>query len=317
MCSVWKYPTSIEDEMSLDEIIKIISIAKKKFNIKDLVITGGEPLLLGERIIKISEFASAKNINIILTTNGFFLKDYVRDLIKAGISHFHISIDGLKSSHNYIRDNALAFDKAVEAIKVLNKLRKENNYDYSIGIGVVVLKNNIADLYNLYMYGDELGVNIFDMLAYLPDNTDFFSMGSSPLWPSLDSIHRLVEEYKKIVNAGAKHIKLNEQFDINLMIKYYKRKLNPKDWRCFAGFKNFFIVMADPNKSGRMEPCLFLCKDHIPLRDYNYDLTKVWYSCKAQKARLLVRNCKSYCYQMCFSLPTIKSLFKRNPEFNQ
>ena len=234
ICSVHKYLTTPEEEMDFEEIKKIIDIAKRQLNIKQLVITGGEPLLLGKSIVKITKEASRNNMSVILTTNGILLERYAQDLAEAGMSHFHVSIDGLRETHNFIRKSKTSFDDAVGAIKVLRDIRATGKYSYSIGIGAVILRENIKELGKLFLLGDSLGVDVLDMLPYLPDNTDFSSTERTSLWPSHKDVIKLKEIYKKIVQIKTKRIQLSDNIDINLITKYYERKLSPRDWRCFA-----------------------------------------------------------------------------------
>jgi len=310
MCSVCKYSTPRDDEMTLEEIEKIINTAKKQFGIKELFLTGGEPLLLGDIITKIAEFSRERDIRTTLTTNGFLLKNYAEKLAGSGIVHFHISVDGLEETHNYLRGHSESFAKAIESIRLLADIREKNHYRYSIGLAMLILKKNIDEISELYHYADKLHVDIFDLLPYLSDNTDFSNAKMNDLWPDDKAVEKFAHIYRIICAEKTKYIRLNPNFDMELIYKYYKKDLRPRDWRCFAGYKNFFITMSDPKMQGRYEPCLFMCKTHIPLKDYAYDLKKIWYSYQAYMARAEVRNCRSYCYQMCFSLPPLKKLLK-------
>ena len=314
-CSVHKYITSKKEEMALEDIKNIVTMAKKQFNIKELILTGGEPLLIGDDIVKISEFAYKKNISVILTTSGFFLQKYAHSLAKAGISHFHISIDGLKDMHNYLRNSSESFDRAVNSIKYLVKIKHMYNYKYSIGVGTLILKDNINQIYELYNYADDLGVDTFDLLCYLPDNTEFSVTKQTPLWPDFGDVDKIDSIYKKIIGTKTKNIQLNSSFNISLACKYYRRTMHHENWRCFAGFKNFFVTMSDPKKQGWFEPCLFMCKAHIPLKDYDYDLKKVWHSDQAREARIAIKNCQAYCYQTCFSLPLLDKIKRGDNNF--
>lgn len=314
-CSIHKYTTSEEEEIGLKDIKNIITIAKNQFDIKELILTGGEPLLLGDDIVRISEFAHKKNIRIILTTNGFLLQKYARSLAEAGISHFHISIDGLKNTHNYLRNNPESFSRAVESIKYLVKIRHMYSYNYSVGIAMLMLKSNINQIYELYKYADSLGVDIFELLYYLPDNTEFSVTDQTFLWPDSNDMDKFNHIYKKIIETKTENIQFDKYFDIDLVCRYYKRIMHHEDWKCFAGFKNFFITMSDPKKQGRFEPCLFMCKAHIPLKDYDYDLKRAWYSDQAHKARIAIKKCQVYCYQKCFSLPLFEKAQRVNNNF--
>ena len=310
MCSVSKYLTTPTEEMPLAEIIKIISIAKKQFGVKKLVLTGGEPLLLGDLIVQIASFASKEGISVILTTNGFYLKENADRLARSGISHFHISIDGLESTHNYIRRNHSSFQKATEGIKILSDLRRKHNLKYSIGIGMVLLRVNIPELYDLFVEADSLKVDVMDLLPYLPDNTDFTCTENTFLWPDEGIVDKFLQLYEKTTRVNTSHTRINPFIDAELIVKYYKRKMRKDDWQCMAGFKNIFITMSDPKRQGRFEPCVFMCKAHIPVRDYNYDLKKIWHSAQSYAARRDIKRCGVYCYQPCFSFPSLLKLLK-------
>ena len=311
MCTVNKYTTGLHEEMSLEEIFRIIDVAKNQFNIKYLILTGGEPLLLGEKVIKIFEYASQLDIGVVLTTNGFFLEEYARELTKFKAVHFHVSVDGLRETHNAIRGNPQSFDKAIAGLKLLIDLRSKHGFTYTTALATLILKNNIDELFALYSFADELGVDVFDLLPYVPDNTDFSLTEQTSLWPDAQDTQRFIQVFKRIAAAETKQIGLNKEFDIDLTVSYYQRKLHLADWRCFAGFKTLFITMSDPKLQGAFEPCLFLCKAHFPLREYDYNLEKIWYSQEAHNARVAIKNCDASCYQMCFSLPSAKKIFTK------
>lgn len=313
MCSVGRYATSQTEELSPQELEEIITKALRHFKIRELIITGGEPLLAPESVLKIAGLAKKNNLRAILTTNGILLAQYAPLLATSGITHFHISLDGLKNTHNALRNNPAAFDKTKDAVRCLAELRRKHNYNYSIGLAAVILKTNIDELYELFELGDVLGADILDLFAYLPDNTDFSHPPDTDLWPQTEDMVKFIQIYKKIKNAKTRNIKLNPNFDVNRIIKYYTKTLQRGDWKCFAGYKNFFITMSDPNEQGRYEPCLFMCKTQIPLRDFGFDLKKIWYSRKVYKARRQISMCRQYCYQACFSLPGFKECLKSGP----
>ena len=83
------------------------------------MLTGGEPLLypglldIGKRIVK-------HKMRWGMVTNGFALtREKLNALIDAGMYSITLSLDGLESTHNYIRNNDLAFKRAQEALTLL------------------------------------------------------------------------------------------------------------------------------------------------------------------------------------------------------
>jgi MoaA/NifB/PqqE/SkfB family radical SAM enzyme len=304
MCSVDKYATREDEEMSVEETCKIISAANRDFGIKKLVLTGGEPLLLGNKIVEVTAYAKGQGLDVIFTTNGFFLKEQAEALAEAGVAHFHVSLDGLKDTHNDLRQHQESFDKATEGIRILAGMRRRLGARYSIGVGTVIVKNNIRELYDLYRFADTLDVDIFDLLPYLSDNTDFSNTREASLWPDENDVRCFLDMYLRMVSARTRRIKVNTFLDPDLLAKYYRRTMQKGDWQCMAGYKNIFITMSDPKKRGRFEPCIFMCKAHLPVREQNHDLKRMWHSQEARAARLKIRCCDAYCYQICFSLPS-------------
>lgn len=85
-----------EQLLSFEEIERLVKIFARAFEIKKIRITGGEPLMrkslpdLVERIAKINGIE-----DIAMTTNGFLLPQYAKDLKKAGLKRVSISLDSL------------------------------------------------------------------------------------------------------------------------------------------------------------------------------------------------------------------------------
>lgn len=312
-CSVNKYRTKKQDEPSAEILEDITKRAIESFKIRTIIITGGEPLLNPDRVIAIAKVAKAHNINTVLTTNAYFLPQHAEELVQAGITHFHISIDGKKETHNFLRQNDKAFEMADESLKILKEIKAKNNgqHNFSVGIAMLILKNNIKDIKWLYEYGIENNVDILDMLVFVPDNTNFDSANKHDLLPDKEDMKQFRAMTTYIRKNPHPSCRLNPCLDVDLIEKYYTSKITNKDWKCFAGYKNFFITLSDPYQKGRFEPCLFLCKKIIPLADFGFDLKKIWHSKEAHAARKEIKRCQNLCFQLCFSVPKLKTMLKQ------
>jgi uncharacterized protein len=69
---------------------------------------GGEPLLAKDAVLKVNNYAqelyAGKNYFSSITTNGFYLNSNLfGDLLKSGMRHFQISLDGLREDHDISR----------------------------------------------------------------------------------------------------------------------------------------------------------------------------------------------------------------------
>ncbi len=86
----------VSDEFTTDDITFLFSVAGE-LGIEKVRLTGGEPLLRKDIVQIVSSLSKADNINeIVLTTNGYFLKFLAKDLKKAGLTRVNISIDTLR-----------------------------------------------------------------------------------------------------------------------------------------------------------------------------------------------------------------------------
>ncbi len=139
--------------LSLENIKKIV---KSNPKLLALSITGGEPFLRKDLPEIIKEFSSKgflKTINIV--SNGYQTKkivDGVSEILNKNkmIDIFlSISLDGDSETHNIIRKKNLAFLNAINTIKELSKLSK-NNKRLSIGVNSTYVGTNYKSLRKLY-----------------------------------------------------------------------------------------------------------------------------------------------------------------------
>ncbi|MDT7858475.1 MAG: radical SAM protein [Candidatus Aenigmarchaeota archaeon] len=151
-CNIWKN-NPIEEkkkELKLNEIERIFSQFPKIFW---LTITGGEPFLRRDlvEIVKIAYEKSKVNV-LTITTNGS-LPDIIEKDVKEILMKcknltiiVNVSIDGDRELHDKIRGIKGSFDKAVETIEKLKKIKSRR---LIVGINSVISIFNVGKLYNL------------------------------------------------------------------------------------------------------------------------------------------------------------------------
>lgn len=93
MCSIWKTPSKIKDELTLEEIETIFKDLKS-YGIKHVFLQGGEPLLRKD-IIQIIELLIGLGFNPTLITNGLLLNDKLANTIAELKCNLSISLDTL------------------------------------------------------------------------------------------------------------------------------------------------------------------------------------------------------------------------------
>ncbi|MDR0911772.1 MAG: GTP 3',8-cyclase MoaA [Methanobrevibacter sp.] len=101
-----------DDEMTVDEIYKILKIAKK-LGIRKIRYSGGEPLLRMDIVQIIEKTASLDFDDISITTNGILLGKYAEDLKDAGLKRVNVSFDSLNNEvyHRITSKNLLNYAK--------------------------------------------------------------------------------------------------------------------------------------------------------------------------------------------------------------
>lgn len=140
--------TSVNDEQSmrLNNALPVLESLSNFYPNSTLVLTGGEPTLYSgyEKVIlkSIQLFKS-----VVLTSNGIFSEKTEKTLAsftKYPNFSIQISLDGDKTTHNYIRGKG-SFEKTILRIKQLSDEGRKN----SISISSTVNKFNKLSMFNL------------------------------------------------------------------------------------------------------------------------------------------------------------------------
>ncbi len=124
--NVWKHPSlkyPAREELSTEQIKKIISKLKKQTKIKYLAISGGEPLLRKDTP-EIIEFCSENNIEANLLTNGSLLnEENCRKCVQAKTSIFEIPLLAVDEKIHYRLTGRGNLKDVIVGIKNLKKFR--------------------------------------------------------------------------------------------------------------------------------------------------------------------------------------------------
>lgn len=152
------FDEEIEQRLNKDNITQICQ-SLKKYGLKKVVITGGEPLTHIDNIEIISNLCEL-GLDIILLTNGYLINDkFITKLSKFKSQiNVQVSLDGSNSeSNNFQRGKEDAFIKAVDNIIKL----KAN--EYKVHLSMVLNKKNISDIYDGSMFNlaKKLGTPLF------------------------------------------------------------------------------------------------------------------------------------------------------------
>ncbi len=216
---------SYEKELSTSEVKEIIS-ELANYNVEYFTVTGGEPLVRKD-LLEIFAFAKSQGLKTGLATNGFFIDDKNCKDIVSVFDSVQISIDGREKTHNEIRDNPLAFQKAVGAIKLLKR-----NKCKQISVSSVISPINLIDFEYLADLMHEIEIDFWKVVSVMPIGK---VKNCKSLYLSKEDfikLLRLTEKYRE-KNKG----KLRIEFGENLgYLGKYDKKVREEPFFCPVGF---------------------------------------------------------------------------------
>lgn len=299
-CFNWK--TLLLDELTLEEIRKI------DFTVFDSVsITGGEPTLRDD-LTEICCHVAAKN-KIYLNTNGLNPRR-IQEVIWAvgsGMVNVTVSLDGPRAVHDQIR-GVNCFDHAIETVKQCRKAGAEVTIlttvsrfnmglipglmDYLKGEGLYCKKGDVV--FNIAR-GLEHAFNLDASVGFYHNPRD----GNAVL-----SLEELKMAYTQVKPYMANQNRVVWEYSIKILSQH--RKLVP----CYAG--NMEMVL---HANGDVAACEYT-KPFANLRDYGFDVLKLWNSPAAEAARAKLNSC--YCIHPCnlnTAIPrTLTGILKLTPD---
>lgn len=301
-CDVWKKNPLISEELSLDEIKKVFKQFKK---IDVLRLSGGEPFLrndLAEIINAIDEICSPLIIHI--TTNGILTEQIIKTM--KNVKHLNkinikISIDNVGEKHDASRGVPGAYDRAINTIKELVKLRQEVHFN--IGVNQAIInEGEINSFFELKKVLAKPDVALHPMIAY---DTKYSLYGDKSLSKYKNEV--AFKAFGEFSEAGLKrflkilleHAKGIKDFKGRIVERYqikglYNRLINHKnipDPRCMALNKHLRIL---PN--GDIPVCLFNGDVVGNLKES--DFRDIWFGEKIKTHRNWVKKCPG-CWQGC------------------
>jgi len=136
-------------DISLDNAIKTINLWE---GLKNIRFSGGEPTLY-PHLLELVAYSKKRSIErIAISTNGSANKTIYKELIKAGVNDFSISLDSCCADINNAISNTKSFDHIIKMIEYVSR------YVYTT-IGIVVFDKNISKLQETIDFIINLGVS--------------------------------------------------------------------------------------------------------------------------------------------------------------
>lgn len=161
-CPSFTGETLVEKE-KLFEVIDEVSEHVKPSQMM-FCITGGEPLLRRDWY-EICSYITEKGYAWGMTSNGTLIdRECAERLRKSGMNTISISLDGMKESHERLRNVPGCFEKAVQGLRCLIAC---GGFE-CVQVTTVVNRYNISELEEMYNFLRELGVDSWKVTAVEP-----------------------------------------------------------------------------------------------------------------------------------------------------
>lgn len=216
-CHNSKY-SNRKDDVNTENIIRLISGIKEKYDINKILITGGEPLVHKD-LCRIIEHISSLGIKADLVTNGTLLtKEKVEQLENAGLKRIRISIDEIGE------DSALrSTENPNELWDIARHVANESGIE--VCIHTVCSPSNVKNLFKVYKKVLEVGAarwRVFD-IGYQGgaiDNNEKFDF-TSYYSDLIYSTKEILEDYLSKNLKEALDIEINNIFRTVLLNAKY------------------------------------------------------------------------------------------------
>ena len=162
----------------------------------ECIISGGEPLLLGDDLPSIMDILHEDGTAFVLISNGFFMDDaWVRRLKKYRYSHFQISIDGAFAElHDEFRGVPGSFERATAAAF------KAAAAGLPVRIAHTVSRSTLSYMEDMVELAWKLGAQTLVLGEAMPSGRTYDYVGETVLTGEdlskmYDSIEKLIPKY--------------------------------------------------------------------------------------------------------------------------
>ncbi|MFQ5963101.1 MAG: radical SAM/SPASM domain-containing protein [Candidatus Scalinduaceae bacterium] len=308
MCNIWQEyrnkPEERENEITFDEIKKMLEESKYLESLDEILLTGGEPFLRND-LYKIFQYITSKYkyAGIVISTNGMLGRRIIETLKKMleldGASRMILvfSIDGIGEKHDKIRGIKGAFNKTLGTIKLV----KELDPSMQLGLSCTITQENYDDFASVYELSKELHVG-FTMRFAATSGNFYANKENKYHWPK-EVLDKIEEEINKIIDDISNNRNIIKRFfnpDTYFFSRLVDYQKNPRRiFQCYSGIHSFFL---DPY--GNVYPCIYIDESLGNIRNTPFD--EMWFSSKAQRLREFIKNEKCHCWSECEVLPSLQ-----------
>lgn len=193
-------------KMSIETAIAAVKLAYQENGPLVIQLSGGEPLLAFETIVKLVEYIECENLNIKLQiqTNAALLTDIIAQFLYKHKVAIGVSLDGRAKINNKLRKLKNGQGATAEILAGIDVLRRNN---IAAGITCVVTKENVHELDGIIEMAYYLG-NIkkvgFDLLRGQGRGESLIPASAEDIDNSLPKVYATLDKLKNLTGQNLK-----------------------------------------------------------------------------------------------------------------
>jgi len=311
VCDIWKKKSF--GELTLAEIEEF---ARKNPFFSWVSLTGGEPFLREDFVEIVKAFKKYSPLYILnIPTNGILTEKIENDILqilKLKIPNviLTVSIDGNRKIHDYIKGINGAFSRAILTFKNLKDISSKNKRFKTL-FAYTISPLNVGKFESTY---EEIKREIEDISIYdfhiniFHYSTHYYSNENLPIKniekykkALLKEVGRIVKMKNNILNP----INFVERQYLRFIPKFIKTQLTPLPCKSLR-----LSIFLDP--IGNVYPCTIWNVKLGNVRNYNYELKKIFAKKDIKKLLFLIENKKCpNCWSPCEANQTILGNVKK------
>jgi radical SAM enzyme (rSAM/lipoprotein system) len=246
-------------DMPIADFLKAIDTIKtipKNFTV---VFTGGEPLLRDDLELCGKELRKSGFKWSIVSNGHLYNKQRHISLLNAGIGALTISLDGLKESHNWLRNSKSSFDKVVNAIELAASSNRIN-----FDVVTCVNKKNIKELNQIKELLISQNVKAWRLFTIIP-------IGRATHHPDLSLTDNQFVELMDFITDQRKNKTIDIKFSCEGYVGKYEPFVRDSHFFCRAGI-NIGSVLID----GSISACPNIDRTFTQGNIYTDNLYETW-----------------------------------------
>jgi len=284
MCDFWKDNKQPSEGISLDEFKKLFADLKK-YNVRMVQLTGGEPFLRGD-LFEILECAKTQGLETALVTNGTLINEKNVLRFARNIDLVYVSLDSpVGSQHENIRGVGGIFEKISRSVTLLTDTIKNNRLPARVIFTSTITPESIHEPEKMVTLAKKLMIN---GIIYNPASSVYY--GNTTLKSNRPKTDTPGENYDNMINKiislmdDPRNLIRSNPFYLNASKEFLKGNKKFYKFHCFSGGYNGPLIGFD----GTVFPC---CAWNTPLGNIRQEpFSRIWNSKLTQETRKKIKK---------------------------